>query len=285
MAQYKTFRFNEGVNVVDGMIDCQSNYSFGNQIYGDFIDRQNKIKEVLGLEDNVSLYVEGVIKEEGNKQYDIETVIKSESPVFNQLFLATNFLDDITNNPIKIVKDLNYQEKFIESVGLLKKEGIKLENVFNLLSDFQRSYTFSEYITFDPEEKSVTYHLWSIKAGDAISHELKTDLNLGIKNVISKLHEDGLINIDYNKVAEIKEKYRASFFKDKSATVKKDIAYFREMVKQGKKADNPLLSISESSSFEEVIDKINQKDIITYFPFSSKISDEFLLETLKKEFK
>ena len=132
----------------------------------------------------------------------------------------------------------------------------------------------------NPDEPSLTYHGWNSDSGILIPYEHKMDLKEGIGDVALRLHESKLLDIDHKKITDIKEKHRSSFFKNKDLVIKKDLAYFRNIVKQGKKMDNPLFLITESSSFEDVINTINKEEIITYFPFSSRLDNEFLLRVL-----
>jgi len=184
-------------------------------------------------------------------------------------FRASNLVEYKENVDESIFYNPEQKDKltFFKYAGCLLDEGIPLTRGLKIISDAV-------------DEPSLTYHGWNSDSGILIPYEHKMDLKEGIGDVALRLHESKLLDIDHKKITDIKEKHRSSFFKNKDLVIKKDLAYFRNIVKQGKKMDNPLFLITESSSFEDVINTINKEEIITYFPFSSRLDNEFLLRVL-----
>ena len=95
--------------------DAPKNYSFGVEVYNDFIKRKAKIKERLTLGD-VEFHMTGTIKNNRErKKYVLETAIGFNDSLSSDLLTITNFLVNMTENPLRIFNNEKYQTDFKEA--------------------------------------------------------------------------------------------------------------------------------------------------------------------------
>lgn len=259
------------------------NYSFGKNVYDDFMLRKAKIKNFLGL-DTVKFHMAGTIKnKEEKKQYALETAIGFNKPLSSNLLTVINFLNDMTEDPKKIFDNKKYQDDFREATFLLKNKKIKIRETFNLKDEFRKRYEFNEYLFYDSKNNTIRHHSWEDKAVhyERVSVPKKEDIKLeSLNSTLLELNARGLIGFDYDKIVKLKEQYRKQFFKAK----KKDIAYYRRLIEEEQKTNHPLFSITRETSFNNIIDSLQDNEILNYFPFSSRFNVEFLAYVLRDKF-
>jgi len=133
------------------------------------------------------------------------------------------------------------------------------------------------------KEDIIKYHGWEDKTSQyeaAISK--KDDMVLtNPRATLLMLNEKGLIGFNYERIVELKRQYRKQFF---SLTKKKDLAYYRKVVEEEQKINHPLFLITKETGFNNVIDSLEEKEILNYFPFSSRFNIEFLVYILRDRF-
>lgn len=264
-------------------LDAPKNYSFGREVYEDFTKRKAKIKEKLDL-GNIRFHMIGTIKNNKEKRkYVLETAIGFNDSLSSDLLTSINFLVNMTENPLKIFNNEKYQNDFKEAVFSLKKNKIKIKRAFSLEDKFLKKYEFDDYLFYNPEKNIIKYHEWEDKTSQYETAILKKD-DIAItkpRETLLMLNEKGLIEFDYGRIVELKKQYRKKFF---SLDEKKNLAYYRRIIEEEQKINHPLFLITKESSFNNVINTLEEKEILNYFPFSSRFNIEFLAYALRNKF-
>jgi hypothetical protein len=213
-----------------------------------------------------------------DKNYILNTSLGADS---NSPFLdVLNFLNDIKENPLKILKDKGYQNSFKKNAFLLKKNGIQIEKLFSLNHEFQKSYSFDEYLLY--QNKELVYHNWELNKGNLSPNQKSIKLP-NLKDSLIEFQKLNFLKLDYHKIQEIKLGLRQKSLKDSSE--KKDINYFKSLISLGESSTNPIFLISKQTNLEEMIDILSKKEILNdYFPFSSEFDLNFLRFVFQKRF-
>lgn len=263
--------------------DMPGNYSFGKSVYEDFVKRRARIKDNLGLRDDVEFHMVGAIKNDNEKrQYTLETAVGFNSQLSSGLLTTINFLVNMTEDPQKILEDRKSQGDFEKAAFLLRGEEVKVKEAFNLKDAVQKKYGFDEYLFYDSEGDILRYHAWETPSDKRIAVPKEESIHLLLlRSALSALNKKGLIGFNYEKIVELKKHYRSQFFKKAQ---KKDIAYYRKIVEEEQKLDHPLFLITRETSFKEVLEGLQENELLSYFPFSSKLDVEFLAEVLRSQF-
>ena len=253
--------------------DDYKSYSFGEEIYNEFLKRSQKIQKIQGLKKQ-KYHLVGTIKgDEQQGVYTIHTSVGFESPLCKEILKTVEYLNDISENPEKILRNLNYSQEFEQSAKKLKSKGFNIKEIYSYKNELWKTYKYSEYLLYKSEQELIYHHM---KKTEPTKIKI-TDLQKTLIN----LNRQGIIKKDDLKITEMKKEIKPS---KKSENSQKGIDYFRKISKQGTSVKNTHNEITTKTEFDKLITLLDTEKILKYFPFKSQINTGFIKKILINKF-
>lgn len=264
-------------------------YSFDAEIFNDCIIRRKKILDRYIMDSSTPCYVIGKIsQDEENRDFSLETVLTFISDLSEPLHVVSGFLDDIISEPSKIIYNKNHQLHFLECAKILKNSSISSETAAKIFHDLNKSYKFNRYILYNSQNNLITLNYGSYNKEGIFSFESE-DVNIKSLDLISLLnvmYKSGFIEINFDKVEELKSDYKDKIIGLKDSKRKNSgLIGFREIINFLRNHPTPILNVNENTPFSEVLSAIDKDNLLLYFPFKSNVELAFVKDIVNYYYK